>query len=74
MESLDIRSEESHELSRKSVRVAVEIKKAFFKSNNFRIENNSGKEHITIENKWDLLKEFRFSQSIVNISLTPEYE
>lgn len=72
--SLGVGTKEFDLLARKTFKVMREIDEPFVKSNNFRVEGKSDKDYINIENKWDLLKEFRFSQSIVNISLTPEYE
>ncbi len=74
LKTLGLGSEGFRQLSLKTFRVLREIEESFYKNNSFSIESNLGKESIYVENKFDLLKGFRFSQSIVNHNLTPEAE
>jgi hypothetical protein len=72
--SLKPNSKEFDSLARASIRVMSEIKETFLKNNSFEIERKADNECITIENKYDLLKEFRISQSIVQKIILSLYE
>ncbi|HCX98899.1 MAG TPA: hypothetical protein DG754_02055, partial [Bacteroidales bacterium] len=72
MKTLEPINEEFHTLAKKSISVIIETEEFFLKNNGFRIKRNSDKEDISIENNQDLLKEFRFSQSIVSYFIIPE--
>jgi hypothetical protein len=74
LKSLEQESKEFDILAISSIGVSREIRESFFKRNSFRIERKSDDEFITIENKWDLLKEFRFSQNIVDVMEIAIYE
>lgn len=74
MESLEPNSKEFDSLARASIRVMSEIKETFFQQDNFIIERKSDNEHLKVENKFDLLKEFRLSQNSVQIIIIPLYE
>ncbi|NHB70277.1 hypothetical protein [Perlabentimonas gracilis] len=74
VKSIESGSKVDHQLNLKAFRALREIQTSFFESNRYRVESNSGKESLTIDNKLSLLKEFRFSQSIVIHRLTPEPE
>lgn len=65
MESLDPNSKEFDSLASASIRVLTETRESFFKNNSFRVERKSDYDHLEIDNKFDLLKEFHFSQNSV---------
>jgi hypothetical protein len=68
-----LEKEEFLKISRVAARMGLEIRLKFLKSDTNSINCNSDKKSLYIENKFDILKEFRFSQSIVqSLYLIPE--
>lgn len=69
--SLRYDSQESKDLYYSSMRITIEIQNNVLRNDNYKIKNNIDNNPIYIENKWELLKQFRIDKGIVHIIINP---
>ena len=58
----------------KAVNVAADIRETFFRENPMEIKQKLDEEKLLVDNKWNLLKEFRLSQNSTLKLITPPSE
>jgi len=70
-DSIKFGSAEFDSLSMKAASVLFDTKQAFYKTNTFKMDSKLDDKTVTFENKWEILKEFRFNQTIAYKAVIP---
>jgi hypothetical protein len=67
-------SKEFSQVSRMAAGIIFDIREIFYRNNSNTLINKSNNEQFVIENKSDLLKEFRFNSGVLKILTKPKNE